>query len=79
MDSTTQTAPKDSENINELLSRLTDGFDSPNSPRDYDIINETAFTGDAWIRQPKQALVTKISSTKLRPQVTLGFHSPTSS
>ena len=45
-------------------------------PRDYDIINETASTGDAWIRQPKQALVTHISSTKLRPRVTLGFDSP---
>ena len=43
---------------------------------DYDIINETASTGDAWIRQPKQALVTQISSTKLRPRVMLGFHSP---
>jgi hypothetical protein len=57
---------------------MTDGFDSQTAPRDYDIINETAFTGDARIRQPKQALVTKISSTKLRPQVTLGFHIPTS-
>jgi len=45
------------------------------APRDYDIINETAATGDAWIRQPKQALVTHISSTKLRPRVTLGFDS----
>jgi len=32
MDSTAQTAPRDSEIINELLSRMTDGFDSPNSP-----------------------------------------------
>ena len=24
-------------------------------PRDYDIINETASTGDAWIRQPTEA------------------------
>jgi len=45
-------------------------------PSDSDIINETASTGDAWIRQPKQALVTHISSTKLRPRVTLGFDSP---
>jgi len=40
------------------------------------MINETLSTGDAWIRQPKQALVTQISSTKLWPQVTLGFDSP---
>jgi hypothetical protein len=37
MDSTAQTAPKDSEIINELLSRETHGFDSP---RDSEIINE---------------------------------------
>ena len=45
------------------------------APRDYDIMNETASTGDAWIRHPKEALVTHISSTKLRPQMTLGFKS----
>jgi hypothetical protein len=45
------------------------------APRDYDIMNETASTGDAWIRQPKKALVTQISSTKLRPRVMLGFDS----
>jgi len=32
MDSTAQTAPRDSEIINELLSRVTDGFDGPNNP-----------------------------------------------
>jgi len=32
MDSKTQPAPRDSEIINELLSRVTHGFDSPNSP-----------------------------------------------
>jgi len=41
-------------------------------------MNETASTGDAWIQRPKQALVTQISSTKLLPWVTLGFHSPNS-
>ena len=51
------------------------------APRDYDIIYETtatgdAGTGDAWIRQPKEALTTQISSTKLHPRVTLGFESP---
>jgi len=32
MYSTAQTAAKDSENINELLSRVTHGFDIPKSP-----------------------------------------------
>jgi hypothetical protein len=32
VDSTAQTAPRDSEIINELLSRVARGFDSPNSP-----------------------------------------------
>jgi hypothetical protein len=32
MDSTAQTAPMDLEIINELLSRVTHGFGSPNSP-----------------------------------------------
>jgi len=32
VDSTAHTTPRDSEIINELLSRVTCGFDSPNSP-----------------------------------------------
>jgi len=40
MDSTAQTAPRDSEISNELLSQVTIGFDSPNSPRDSEMINE---------------------------------------
>jgi hypothetical protein len=42
MDSTYQTAPMDSEIINELVSRVTHGFDiySPNSCRVSEIINE---------------------------------------
>jgi len=40
MDSTAQTAPRDSKNINELLSRVTHGFDSTTSLRDSEIINE---------------------------------------
>jgi hypothetical protein len=32
MDSTAQTSPRDSQIINELLSRETHGFDSANSP-----------------------------------------------
>jgi len=33
MDSTTQIAPRDLEIIKELLSHVTHGFDSPNSPK----------------------------------------------
>ena len=40
MGSTAQTAPRDLEIINELLSRVTHGFESPNSRRDSEIINE---------------------------------------
>jgi hypothetical protein len=40
MASTTQTALRDSENINELLSSVTHGFDSPNCRRDSEITNE---------------------------------------
>jgi hypothetical protein len=40
MDSTAQTARRDSDIIKELLSRVTHGFDIPNSPRDSEMINE---------------------------------------
>ena len=40
MESTTQTALRDSENINELLSTVTHGFDSPKRRRDSEITNE---------------------------------------
>jgi len=40
MDSTGQTAPRDSEMINEVLSRVTHGFDSPDSPSDSEIVND---------------------------------------
>jgi len=40
MDSTAQTARRDSEMINKLLSRVTHGFESTNTPRDSEIINE---------------------------------------
>ena len=40
MDSTAHTSHRDSEIINELLSRVTHGFDNLNSPRDSEIINE---------------------------------------
>jgi len=63
MDSTAQTALTDSEIINEQLSLVTHGFDSPKSP--YGLRNHprTAVTGDTWIRQPKQPLGTQKSST----------------
>jgi len=40
MDSTAQTAHRDSEIMNKLLSRVTDGFDSPNNHRDSEITND---------------------------------------
>jgi hypothetical protein len=40
MDSTAQTARRDSEIIKELLSRVTHGFDIPNNPMDSEMINE---------------------------------------
>jgi len=40
MDSTAQTTRRGSEIINELLSRVTIGFNSPNSPTNSEMINE---------------------------------------
>jgi hypothetical protein len=40
MDSTAQTAPRHSENTNEMQSRVTRGFDCTNSPRESEIINQ---------------------------------------
>jgi len=62
MDSTAQTALRDSEIINELLSRATVALDSPNNPNGVKNHKQTAVTGDAWIRQPKQPLGTEKSS-----------------
>jgi phosphosulfolactate phosphohydrolase-like enzyme len=73
MDSTAQTAPRESEIINELVSRVTPGFDSANSPYGFINLQQTGVTGDAWIRQPKQLLGTQKSSTKLLARVTQGF------
>jgi hypothetical protein len=56
MDLTIQTDPRDSEIINELLSRVSHGFDSSNSPKGLRYHQRTDVTGDAWIRQPKQPL-----------------------
>ena len=63
MDSTVQTAPSDSENINKLLSRLTHGFDSQKSTYAHRYHQRIPITGDGWIRQPKQPLRTEKSST----------------
>jgi hypothetical protein len=43
-----------------------------------EIINETASTGDAWIRHRNEPLLTQKSSTKLLPMVTHGFDSANS-
>jgi len=40
MDSSARTSHRDSEIMNELLSRVTHGFDSPSSRRESEIINE---------------------------------------
>jgi hypothetical protein len=43
-----------------------------------EIINETASTGDAWIRHNKQPMGPQKSSTKVLPRVTHGFDSANS-
>jgi hypothetical protein len=60
------------------------------APRDTEIINEIAPTGDAWIGQRKEplwteksstkieSLLTQQSSTKLLPLMTQGFNSANS-
>jgi hypothetical protein len=63
MDSRDQPAPMDSEIINELVTRVTHGFDSPNIPKGLRNHQRTAVTGDPWIRQPKQPVGTHKSST----------------
>jgi hypothetical protein len=56
MDSTSQTAPRVSEIINELVSRLTHGFDSPNTPRDSEISNEPVSRGTNGFDSPNSPL-----------------------
>jgi hypothetical protein len=82
MDTTARTAPRDSEIINELLSRVKHGFDSPNSPLGLRYHQPTVVTRDAWIRQPqqpyglrnhKQTTVTGDAWIG-QPQQTLGAH-----
>jgi hypothetical protein len=48
------------------------------APAALEIINETASTGDSWIRQRKEPMMPKKSSTKLLPRVTRGFDSANS-
>jgi superoxide dismutase len=36
-------------NMNELLSRVTQGFNSQNSPRNSEIIKQIAVKGDGWV------------------------------
>jgi hypothetical protein len=43
-----------------------------------EIINETASTGDAWIRHSKPSMWPQKSSTKVLPRVTHGFDSANS-
>jgi len=43
MDATAQPALKESQINNDLLSRVTHGFDSPDSPRESEIINELLY------------------------------------
>jgi len=64
MDSTAQTAPTDSDIIHELVSRVTHGLDSPNSPEGLGNHQQSAVTGDARIGQHKQPLGTRKSATK---------------
>jgi hypothetical protein len=54
MDSRAQTTPRHSEIINELMSYVTQGFDSPNSPQGLRNHERTAITSDARIRQREQ-------------------------
>jgi len=48
------------------------------APAALEIFNETASTGDAWIRQRKQPLGLQKSSTKLLPRVMHAFDSTNS-
>jgi len=73
-----------------LLPRVTHGFNSSKThvgfeiinknsvAAESEIINETASTGDAWIRHSKQPMWPQKSSTKVLPRVTHGFDSANS-
>jgi len=75
MDSTAQTAPRDSVSSTKLQPGVAHGVDSANSLMDSDIINESGVTGAALLRQSKQRIGTQKSSTKLLPRVTHGYDS----
>jgi len=77
MDSTAQPAPRDSEIINQLLSRVTHGFDSPNSPRDPEIINKLLSQVTHGYDSPKAPRDSEIIN-ELLSRVTHGFDSPNS-
>jgi hypothetical protein len=72
MDSTAQTALRDSVIINELLSRVMPGFDSPKGLRNH---QRTVVTGDAWFRQRTAPRDSDIINEQLS-WVTHGFDSP---
>jgi len=76
MDSTAETAPREAEIINELLSRVTRGLHSTGNPLGVINHQRTAVAGDAWIRQPRQPLDSQKSLMKLLSWVTRGFDSP---
>jgi hypothetical protein len=77
MDSTAQTAPRDSEIINELRSHVTNGFDSPNSLRDSEIINELLSHVTNEFDSPNSLRDSEIIN-ELQSRVTHGFDSPNS-
>jgi hypothetical protein len=56
MDWTPQTAPRDSKIINALMSPVTHGLDTPNSPYGLRNNERTDVTCYARIQQPKQPL-----------------------
>jgi hypothetical protein len=75
-DSIAHTTPRDTEMTTELLSRVTRGFDRPDSPKGLRNHQGTAVTGDAWIRQPRQPPTESQISDELLSRVTRGFESP---
>jgi hypothetical protein len=73
--STAKAAVRDSENTNELLSRVTQGLDSPNSPRDSEIINELLSRVTHGFNSPNSRRDSEIIN-ELLSHVTNGFDSP---
>jgi len=73
--STAKAAVRDSENTNELLSRVTHGLDSPNGPRDSEIINELLSWVTHGFDSPNSRRDSEIIN-ELLSHVTNGFDSP---